>query len=96
MAIITNKTLNNGLFLQGVYGRIDTISGYKGGLDFSLNFYVSRDHFIQGKGYIHQEMHHFIPDVGNRSENFIRQGYLYLKTLEEYERADDVWEEGQF
>ncbi|PGH85762.1 hypothetical protein CN899_07940 [Bacillus thuringiensis] len=95
MGILINKTLDNGLYLHRVYARIDSISGYKGGLDFSFNFYVSREHFMQGKGYIHQEMHHFVPDVGNRSENFIRQGYIHLKKLEGYKEAENVWEEGQ-
>lgn len=95
MALRMTKDIGSGLVLPGLYARIDTISGFKGGIDLSLNFYVSRDHFLKGNSFTLQEMHHFKPDVGRGSENFIRQGYLYLKTLPDYEAAEDIWEDGQ-
>lgn len=44
---------------------------------------------------IENRMYTFKPDVSSQSENFIKQGYDYLKSLPEFEGAIDVLEEGQ-
>ncbi|RFB07678.1 hypothetical protein DZB88_30365 [Bacillus sp. OE] len=95
MGILLNKTLNNGLPVYNVYARIDIVSGSKNGLDFSLNYYATRDSFLSGKPYLQQEMYHFVPSIENDSPNFIKQAYLHLKTLEEFKNAIDIFEEGQ-
>jgi hypothetical protein len=86
------KTSFNGIVVNGAYARIDSISGFKGGIDFSLNFYVSQSEFTDGNGYFKQKMHHFVPSVEDDAPNFIKQGYEYLKTLNEFENAIDVLE----
>lgn len=90
MAISKNIVLKNGLSVENAYIRIDTVSGYKGGLDISVNSYVSQSDFIEGKGYLEQKMYNFIPSVEGSSENFIKQGYEYLKTLDEYKNVIDL------
>lgn len=95
MAISKNIILNNGLEVNNAYIRIDTINGYKGGLDISVNFYTSQGAFTSGKGYLEQKMYNFVPSVIDTSANFIKQGYEYLKTLDEYKDAVDVLDEGQ-
>ena len=89
MALIKNTTLSDGLIINSAYIRIDTISGYKGGLDISVNYYISQQDVIDGKGYLQQKMYHFVPSVEDTAPNFIKQGYEYLKTLPEYEYAID-------
>ena len=95
MALQKTITLQNGLQIQNAYIRIDAINGYKGGLDISVNSYVSQQDFIDGKGYLEQKIYHFLPDVSGTALNFIKQGYEYLKTLDEYKDAIDLLDEGQ-
>lgn len=44
---------------------------------------------------IHTKRYEFVPDTDNESSNFIKQGYEYLKSLEEYAGSTDVLEDGQ-
>lgn len=89
MALSKNITLNNGLVVNNAYIRIDTVSGYKGGLDYSINSYISQDGFINGQGYLEQEILHFVPSVEDNSPNFIKQAYEDAKTLPKYADAVD-------
>lgn len=86
---IQKKIVFNGLNVENAYIRIDTVSGYKGGIDISVNSYVSKEAFENGDGYLKQQMFNFIPSVEEGSENFIKQGYDYLKTLPEFDNAVD-------
>ncbi len=61
MAISKNIVLSNGLTVNNAYIRIDTVNGYKGGLDISVNSYVSQVDFEGGKGYLEQKMYNFVP-----------------------------------
>lgn len=89
MALSKDVVLSNGLTANNAYIRIDTVSGYKGGLDISLNSYLTKQGFENGMGYLEQKIYHFIPSVDDGSSNFIKQGYEYLKTLPEYSDAVD-------
>lgn len=89
MALQKNIVLQNELLVSNAYIRIDTVSGYKGGLDISINTYTSKPTFENGFGYLEQVIHHFFPSVDDDSPNFIKQGYEYLKTLPEYAEAID-------
>lgn len=89
MAIQKDLKLVNGLETKGAYIRIDTVSGYKGGIDISVNSYVSEEAFKNGKPYLAQQLFHFAPSVENGSTNFIAQGYAHLKTLPEFADAID-------
>lgn len=95
MALLISKTFESGLIAKDMYARIDIISGSKNGLDFSLNYYVSRDAFLEGRPFLQKEMHYFLPSVIIGSQNFIKQAYLYLKSLDDFKQAKDVFEEGQ-
>lgn len=37
----------------------------------------------------------YVPDVADAAPNFFKQGYVYIKTLDEFKDAVDVLEEGQ-
>lgn len=89
MALQKDIILNNNIEVKGAYIKIDTISGFKGGLDIGVNFYVSQQSFLLGKGYVERKEYSFIPSVEDDSDNFIKQGYEYLKTLDEYVNALD-------
>lgn len=89
MAISKDLILKNGLFVKQAYIRIDTVSGYKGDIQISVNSYVSQEAFIEGNPYVEQKIYNFTPSIEEGSENFIKQGYEHLKTLPEYEDAID-------
>jgi hypothetical protein len=95
MALQKTVTLNNGLQVQNAYIRIDTVSGYKSNITISVNSYVSQQDFKDGKGYLEQKFYNFIPNVEDDSKNIFKQGYYYLKTLDEYKDSIDILEEGQ-
>jgi hypothetical protein len=95
MGLLVKRELDNGLTVEQAYGRIDTVSGYKGKLTISVNFYASRDAFLSGKNYLQQELYDFVPSVANGSENFIRQGYFEIKKLGQFKGNSDVFELGQ-
>lgn len=90
MAFLMTKQLENGLVVQSAYARVDSIMGYKGGMDFSLNYYTSSQAFEEGRPYLQQEIHQFIPSVEDGAENFIKQAYEYLRTLPEFQFAVNV------
>lgn len=81
--------LSNGILVNDAYIRIDTVSGYKGNIQVSVNSYVSQEAFNNGIGYLEQKFYNFIPSVEDDAPNFIKQGYEHLKTLPEYADAVD-------
>lgn len=89
MALQKNITLQKELVITNAYIRIDTVNGYKGGLDISVNSYVSKEAFENGQRYLEQSFKSFVPSVADYAPNFIKQGYEHLKTLPEYANAID-------
>jgi hypothetical protein len=73
---------DNELLSRGAYHKIIKISGDKEGINFVLSISNGENH-LESKEYT------FKPSVEDGSTNFIRQGYLYLKSLPEYENAED-------
>lgn len=90
MALLLDVALNSGLNVNGAYARIDTISGSKDGLNITLNYYVDQQAFTDGKSYVKQEVYYFVPSVADGADNFIKQGYVYLKTLDAFATATDA------
>lgn len=90
MALQKTIVLGNGLTVENAYIRIDTVSGYKEQITVSVNFYVSQEGFNGGQGYLEQKFYSFVPNVSDTSADFIKQGYEYLKTLEEFAGATDA------
>lgn len=90
---VNNVVLNNGMSAETSYARIDSIGGSKDGLTFSLNYYLDQQSFIEGKEYLKSEQHTFVPSVADDAQNFIKQGYNYLKSLPDFADAIDVLEE---
>lgn len=89
MALSKNINLENGLTVENAYIRIDSLAGNKDLLTITVNSYVSQEAFQDGKPYLEQKLYSFTPSVEEEAPNFIKQGYEYLKTLEEYQDAVD-------
>ena len=79
------------LTLTGAYIKILNVEGSKENVKLTVGIYKdsTKQSLIYTKNYS------FVPNVAENSENFIKQGYEYLKTLAEYEGAIDVLEDGQ-
>lgn len=67
------------------YIKISHIEGNKNGINLIVNIYSdnTKNFLLETKKI------EFTPDLDENSENFIKQGYLYLKSLEEYSKAKD-------
>lgn len=89
MALSKTINLQNGLTVDNAYIRIDTVVGSKDLLNITVKSYISQQAFQEGKAYLEQKLYSFTPSVEEETSNFIKQGYEYLKTLEEYQDAVD-------
>lgn len=95
MAIIKNTTLpqDSSIAIPEAYYRIEDFYGTKNSMSIKVSTYTSKNNAIQGKE-LYVKSYNMIPSVENGSENFIKQGYKYLKTLPEFEGSrDDIDEE---
>lgn len=70
------------LSVKDAYWKIINISGDKEQIDFVIQAF-------NGEQQVGGFASFFTPSVEDGSENFIRQAYLYLKTLPEFENAED-------
>lgn len=95
MGVLVNKTLDNGLKIVSAYVRVASFSGTKESIDFWINYYTDYESRKSGKPYILQEMYSFVPDLKEGASNFVKQMYQYMKTLEQFKDAINVFEEGQ-
>ncbi|MFB1098181.1 hypothetical protein [Terribacillus sp. JSM ZJ617] len=95
MALQQTITLDNGLQVPNAYIRISTLEGNKEQLTIKVMSYVSRQGYLDGVMYVLVQTFTFKPSVAIGSENFIRQGYEYIKKLPEFEKSSDVFEPGQ-
>jgi hypothetical protein len=66
-----------------VYCKIARVSGDKQGVTMSVEFWSDG-------GLLFTESHSFKPSVADGSHNFIKQGYEYLKTLDQFYGCADV------
>ena len=87
---ISNEVIKT-VTLNDSYVKILSVEGNKSTIILNVGFYKKEDksQLIQTKQY------EFSPDVSNSSDNFIKQGYEYLKTLPEFSGAIDVLDDGQ-
>ena len=96
MAFIMEVELDNGLIVPNSYVRVNAVGGGKHGCVIELQYYANRSAFLNGKKPIQVDSSkNFVPSTDDNAPNFIKQAYLYLKTLPEFNDATDVLEEGQ-
>jgi hypothetical protein len=92
MALQMKTSTRYGLDVNNAYIRINSLYGSKDLIAIGLNYYVSRVSFESNAYPIKEEGYEFVPNVDGGSDNFIKQGYEYLKTLPEFSQASDVIE----
>lgn len=95
MGLRKNHKTSSGLNINNAYYRVTSLESDHKVTRFFLAVYVSRDEFLMGRGALELENHLFNPDVSDDAPNFFRQAYAYLKSIDNYEDAVDVLEEGQ-
>jgi hypothetical protein len=72
--------------LKNAYARIDSVNGTKNHLSLMVSFYNKSNNLMI---VAHQNAYEFEPSINNDAQNFIKQGYDYLKTLPEFADAID-------
>lgn len=90
MALIQSMELPSGVSLDSAYVRVSKIDGNKDSLDVQVMTYATQEAYEAGKIFVKVESFTFVPSVEDGSENFIRQAYLYLKTLDSFKDAVDA------
>ena len=82
---LKNKSLTEEVIIKNAYTKITKIDGNKNRIKILVCTYNNdkKENLLESKEY------YFVPDISENSENFIRQGYLYLKTLNEFAGAED-------
>ena len=76
--------------LESSYIKIDVVTSNKELCSIDVGIYDSKN----GTRLIIKQ-YNFIPNIKDGCDNFIKQGYDYLKTLDEYKDATDLLDEGQ-
>lgn len=94
MALSINKNVeyNSGVIVpvSNAYIRIDSYSGNKSSASIYANTYLSKQSCEDGKEPIEPtKIFTFPHNVEENAPNIVKQGYVYLKTLPEYEDAID-------
>ena len=80
-----NTSIEKQFILESTYCKITLLNGNKDNLEIILSIYkdAEKQVIIENKSYF------FVPNIEVGAENFIKQGYEYLKTLPEYAYAID-------
>lgn len=88
MALKTDvKIPNTEESVRNAYAQINTISGAKHRLSFNVMYYSKQPLPESDTVRFYAETFVFVPDLNGK--NFIAQGYEYLKTLPQFENAQD-------
>lgn len=91
MALTVGMTTQFGLTVNNAYCRIESVSiGNDGAMVFTLCRYVA-----QGTPYPPFAQTQYSAQYDIDGANVYKQAYAYLKTLDEFKSAADVYETGQ-
>lgn len=91
MAFQMDIESNMGVTFPNSYCYIHKIGGSKELLYIQVNWYADQEARVGNLKPIETKGYSFVPDVSEDSLNFIKQGYLHLKTLEEFSEAVDIY-----
>lgn len=80
MGLIISLELENGISIENAYARINTVGGSKEKSTISVHFYKDKISYNEGKELLKEVIFEFTPSVEDNSDNWIKQGYEYLKT----------------
>lgn len=81
---LNEKSKSETVMFENAYYKIKNLEGNKNKINIEIGIYEGK-----GKNLLETKQYNFIPDLSDNSENFIKQGYEYLKSLDEYEQALD-------
>lgn len=70
---------------ENAYHKIIDIKGNKNLIEFTVGVFTNQNQ----EKLVGYKFYKFTPDVEENSANFLQQGYEFIKTLEEYETAED-------
>lgn len=90
MALSMDFIASSGVSFKDTYTIIYQIGGTKESLKIQVFWYVDKQARMDKLKPIEVKNYSFAPNVEIGSENFIKQGYEYLKTLEEFQFALDI------
>jgi hypothetical protein len=81
-----------GIQVPETYAKIGNINGNQTELRCTLSYYAMNNGVLSDLSY---DSYNFsiVPSVADGADNFIKQGYSYLKTLPEFSGATDILEE---
>ena len=88
MALKINFTTNQGIISEEAYCKITAISGGKENMTLNLCIFYNEEVYQSGKEQITTNQYVFKPILESQ-QNFIAQGYEYLKSLEEFKDSED-------
>lgn len=88
---LSKNIIFKGLTINSAYLKIDSLSGNKNSMDINLGVYANKD----SNESLEQRFYNFAPSVADTAPNTFKQGYEYLKTLDEYKDAVDLLDEEQ-
>lgn len=81
---VIKLVLGKELSFEGAYHQISYLNGNKENMEIRVSVYDSgKSNLIEHKNY------KFVPSFNDDSDNTIKQGYEYLKTLDEFSDAVD-------
>ena len=86
MALTKQVETPHGIILTEAYIKIIEQSGSKVNINIRVAAFKDRDASNSNKEFAFQSVYSFIPTL---EDNFIKQGYDFLKTLPEYSDAKD-------
>ncbi|WP_066679390.1 hypothetical protein [Clostridium septicum] len=95
MALQKDIILDNGLIAKDAYIVISAIQWTRKSCILTVESYCNKEYFHENKSKISSKVFGFTPKIVDNSSNFIKQGYEYLKTLDQYKNAIDLLDEGQ-
>ena len=88
MALTTSMPISNtGLSVNNTYAKIVLISGTKELLSLAVFYYSKKPSADEQVVRFHSDNFNFVPSLDG--ENFIKQGYNFLKTLPQFAKAQD-------
>lgn len=79
-----DKIKTENIEYENAYFKISLMTGDKTEIRFELTVYDQKDGIL-----LDRKQYAFTPDVTENSDNFIKQGYENLKTLDEFKDAED-------
>lgn len=86
MALKITKKMDNGIVVADAYAKIVSAGSSKTSTNIRVAFYVDPKQEVP----FYEHEYVFKPNMTNKGKNMWKQGYEYLKTLPEFEEAEDA------